>query len=118
MWWMSLIRAVSLCFLTIIAFLAVGKVSGSTVKGLWRLLTTSSVKEFLTSEGRLCLLVGALFGIFLIFYAFTPDFLCYLARMIDPKYFAVPQEKPPVVVWLLFFYFFGNIVLIGTLYRK
>ena len=113
-----LFKTVILCVLSVATFFILGSICGSTVKGLWALLTTGAVKEFLSPEGRLCLLMGGLFGILVMLTAFAPDMISIIARMIDPAHFGPPGEVSVVVYWLLFLFFFGNVVALGVLYKQ
>lgn len=114
----SIINAIALCLLSIVAVVAIGLSTGATIKGIWKLLTEGAVREFLSPEGHVCAFLGALFGIFMLVLIYTPDIIGYLARMINPTSFAPPKEPPVVIIWLVFSYFVINIVLVGLLYRR
>lgn len=113
----NFIKASVLCLLSIIAVFAMGIAAHLSIKSIWNLLTSGATKEFLTPEGRVCALIGGLFGILLLLFLFMPDLVSYLARMIDPQSFSPPKEAPLTVLFLLCFYFVVNIITVGMFYK-
>lgn len=111
-------QAAALCLLTLLAIIISSYVVGVTIRGLWRLLTKGVVKEFLSSEGRFCLLMGGLFGIILIVMANAPQFLQFLARLIEPSAFQEPKGQEGLCIWLFFSYCIVNVVFLGHLFPK
>lgn len=110
------IKAIVLCGLSLAVVVVIAILSGVTMKAFWGLLTKGSLKEFVSPEGRLCLLIGALFVLFLLLTMLTPNLIAFLARVIEPDSFSEPKDSAPVTIWLVFLYCLVNILMVGLLY--
>lgn len=111
-------KVIFLALISVITVIAFSWVIGVKIKKLWKLAADGSMRELLTPEGRLCLLIGALFGSIILICVFTSELVPYIARMIDPQNFTYPKETPHIIFLLLFLYFIGNVIGVALLYRR